>query len=237
MITDGELRRSIREGPEMDHFTSVDTLEASNFLRADIQPDLSATIHFVMPITGFENNGQPVMPAGFDKEYGLFLTLDGTDIANPNGSLNHFTSLNATLWADPLNDAGTISVSETSNPTFSNPQMADDIKLATGTFVSGSMSLDPTTGIRHADLVESMTPTLAGELFLDGSIKPGTLLEEKTTTLPGVFNQYDEPGGGIVTTVSGGTAEITLDPQATILVPNITLDDLLLHHRPGFISV
>ena len=72
-------------------------------------------------------------------------------------------------------------------------------------------------------------------MFLGDTIKPGALLEEKTSTLPGVFNQYNEPDGTIVTTVSGGTAEIMLDPQDTILVPNITLDDLQLQHGPSFI--
>ena len=65
----------------------------------------------------------------------MYLTLDGTDIANSNGSLNHFTSLNATLWPDPKNDAGTPTVSPSSDPSFLNGN-ANDIVLATGTFVS-----------------------------------------------------------------------------------------------------
>ena len=73
----------------MDHFTPVDTLDASNYLRVNIGSDLNATINFIMPVTGFENNGQSVTPEGFGKTYGMYLTLDGTDIANSNGSLNH----------------------------------------------------------------------------------------------------------------------------------------------------
>ena len=148
----------------MDHFTSVDTINASNFVRAVIQPDGMGAIHFLMPVTDFEYNGQPVTPPGFDKEYGLYLTLDGTNIGHPDGSVD-FTSLNVTLWADPGNDAGTPSVSETSDPAFTNGT-ANDIVLATGTLVSGSMSLDPTTNTRHADLVEQLTPTL------DGTVTP-----------------------------------------------------------------
>ena len=30
---------------------------------------------FLLPVTGFENDGQPVTPPGFDKEYGLYLTI------------------------------------------------------------------------------------------------------------------------------------------------------------------
>ena len=48
----------------MDHFTPVDTMNASNFLREVSQPDGSAVLHFLMPVTGFEDNGQPVTPPG-----------------------------------------------------------------------------------------------------------------------------------------------------------------------------
>jgi hypothetical protein len=218
----------------MDHFTPVDTMNGSNFLRSVIQPDLTNSVHFLMPVTGFEYNGQPVTPPGFDKEYGLFLTIDGTAINNPGGTVDHFTSLNVTLWADPKNDAGTPSVSETSDPAFSNG-IANDIVLAIGTMVSGSMSVDPTTNIRHADLVESLTPTLAGTVLLDGSIKPGSLLEEQTTTLPTEGGIFPQPDGGLITTISGGTVQITLDPQDTILVPNITHAHLQLADVPRFI--
>jgi hypothetical protein len=221
----------------MDHLTSVGTINASNFVRAVIQPDGMGAIHFLMPVTDFEYNGQPVTPPGFDKEYGLYLTLDGTNIGHPDGSVD-FTSLNVTLWADPGNDAGTPSVSETSDPAFTNGT-ANDIVLATGTLVSGSMSLDPTTNTRHADLVEQLTPTLDGTVLLDGSIKPGTLLEEQATApLMGLpFTSYppSTDGGPTITTVSGGTAQITLDPQGTILLPNISHNHLQLADVPRFI--
>jgi hypothetical protein len=167
----------------MDHFTLVDTIDTSNFLRAVIPASALATLHFLMPVTGFENGGQPVMPKGFGAAYGLFLTIDGSNISNPDGSANTFTSLNITLWSDPRNNDGTPSVSETSDPAFSNG-MANDIALAMGTMVSASMSFSPTTMVRNADFVDSMTPTLAGTLLLDGSIKPGTQLEVKRTHLP-----------------------------------------------------
>jgi hypothetical protein len=239
MTTDGELRRSIREGPEMDYFTPVDTMDASNYLRAVTTATSPTTdigdLHFLMPVTGFENDGKSVTPAGFDKEYGLFLTIDGTALGTtPGGPATSFASLNFTLWADPLNNDGTPSVSETSDPTFSHG-MTNDIVLATGTMVSASMHLDPTTMLRTADFVDRMTPTLAGTVLLDGSIKPGDLLEVKTNTPPDTFASYPQSDGSVINVVDGGTATITLDPQATILVPNVTLDDLQLHHRPGFI--
>jgi hypothetical protein len=218
----------------MDHFTSTDTLNASNFLREVAQPDGSAVLHFLMPVTGFEYNAQPVTPAGFDKEYGLYLTIDATHPAGQTGAGGVFSSLNVTLWADPKNDAGTPSVSETSGPTFSNG-VANDIVLATGTMVSASVSLDPTTMTRSADDVVTMTPTLEGTVLLDASIKSGTLLEVKTTTPPADFETIPQPDGSTIFLVNDGTAQITLDPQGTILVPNITHAHLHLADFPRFI--
>ena len=219
----------------MDHFTPVDTLNASNFLREVSQPDGSAVLHFLMPVTGFEGNGQLVTPPGFDKEYGLYLTIDATHPAGQTGAGGVFSSLNVTLWADPNNDAGIPDVSETSGPSFSNG-MANDIVLATGIMVSASVSLDTTTMTRSADDVVAMTPTLDGTLLLGGSIKSGTLLEVQTTTPPADFQTIPQPDGTTIFLVTDGTASITLDPQGTILVPNITPERLQLTHAPRFID-
>jgi hypothetical protein len=218
----------------MDHFTPVDTIDTTNFLRAVVTPDLLGTLRFLMPVTGFEYKGQPVTPSGFDQECGLYLEIDGTILANPNGSANTFTSLNMTLWADPNNNDGTPSVSQTSDPAFSNG-MTNDVVLAIGHMVSASMSLDPTTMVRSADFVDSMTPTLAGTVLLGGSIQPGAELEVKTTTPPETFTSITPPGGGFINLVDGGTAQVTLDPQGTILVPNITHTHLQLADEPKFI--
>jgi hypothetical protein len=67
----------------MDHFTPVDTLDASNFLREVIESDGSGVLNFLMPVTGFEANGQSVTPQGFDQEYGLYITINAT---HPAGS-------------------------------------------------------------------------------------------------------------------------------------------------------
>jgi hypothetical protein len=217
----------------MDHFTPVDTLEANNYLRAVTGP---GNLHFLMPITGFENNGQPVTPAGFDKQYGLFLTIDGVAVSNPDATAtaNRFLSLDMTLWADPRHNDGTPSVSETSDPAFSNG-LTNDIVLATGSMVSASMSLDPNTMLRTADFVDRMTPTLDGTLLLGGSIKPGDLLEVKTNTPLDTFTSYPQSDGSLINTVDGGTATIALDPQGTIEVPNITHGQLQLPEVPRFI--
>lgn len=223
----------------MDFFTPADTLDTNNYLRAVITPSPTGgtmgTVDFLMPVTGFENNGQPVTPAGFDKQYGLFLTIDQTNLGtDPSLPPTTFTSVNITLWADPGNNDGTPSVSETSDPAFSNG-LTNDIVLATGSMVSASMSLDPTTMLRTADFVDSMTPTLAGTVLLGGSIKLGALLEVKTTSPPDTFQSYPQPDGGLINLVDGGTAQVTLDPQGTILVPNITSEQLQLADVPRFI--
>lgn len=218
----------------MDHFTSVDTMTTSNFLREVIQADGSSVLHFLMPVTGFELNGQPVTPQGFDKEYGLYITIDATHPAGNAGVGGSFSSLNLTLWADPKNNDGTASVSKTADPAFSNG-MTNDIVLATGTMVSASVSQDA-DGTKHADDVVSLTPTLDGTLLLDGSIKPGSLLEVNTTTPPSDFFQSTPAADGTsVATVTDGTAVVTLDPQGTILVPNITSDHLGLADVPRFL--
>ena len=80
-----------------------------------------------------------------------------------------------------------------------------------------------------------MTPTLDGTILLGGSIQPGSLLEEKTNAPLDTFSQTNNLDGSIVTTVSGGTAQITLDPQGTILIPNITHDQLQLADTLRFI--
>jgi hypothetical protein len=139
------------------------------------------------------------------------------------------------LWADPKNDAGTPSVSQTSDPSFSNG-MANDIVLATGTMVSASVSLDPTTMTRSADDVVTMTPTLEGTLLLGQSIQPGSLLEVNTNTPPAnYFQSMPMADGTSIATVTDGTAVVTLDPQGTILVPNITHAHLQLADVPRFI--
>jgi hypothetical protein len=214
----------------MSLFAPVDTLDTSTFLRGVVQPGGAETVErILLPVTGLENNGQPVTPKGFGSLYGLFLTIDATLAAN-----NSFTSMNVTLWADPKNDAGTPGVSVNSDPAFSNG-MAHDIVLATGTMVSASLSLDPATSIRHADFVESMTPTLAGRVLLHGSIQPGSLLEEKLTTLPSAFQSLPQSNGTTVNLVTDGAAQVMLDPQETILVPNISLANLDLDHGPTFL--
>ena len=115
----------------MDHFTPVDTLNASNFLREVSQPDGIGRVALPHAGDGLRRQRSAGTPPEFDKEYGLYLTIDATHPAGQTGAGGVFSSLNVTLWADPNNDTGIPDVSETSGPSFSNG-MANDIVLQRG---------------------------------------------------------------------------------------------------------
>ena len=232
----------------MDHFTSVDTLNISNFLRGTVTPTGpgtgSGTVNFLQPVTSLDSNGKQVVPAGFGKDYDLFLTINATTTNSlPGGAATSFTSMTAILWADPGSNDGTPGVSETSGPSFSNG-MKNDIVLATGTMVSASMMFNPATMLRSADFVLSLTPTLEGSLLSGGSLRQGSLLEEKLTTPPTAFNLYPQPDGGIIDTVTAGSGAVMLsNPDGSaadfmipdIMIPDITQTHLQLGHGLQFI--
>ena len=220
-------------------FAPVDTLDTSTYLHSVVYPNNSFALEWLMPVTGVQGNGQPITPPGFDNDYGLYLTIDASGIlgqTTPTPIASQFTSINVTLWADPKNDAGTASSTVGNGATFSGPT-SNDIVLATGTMVSGMMSVDRNTGIRTATDVETLNPTLEGTILLHGSIKPGEQITENFITQPGEF-QVATPGDGTtVDLVNGGAATVTFSNSdgspATISVPT---DSLLkpaltfLHH-------
>ena len=87
-----------------------------------------------------------------------------------------------------------------------------------------------------------MTPIPDGQLFLGGSIKDGSLLEQNLTTDttdPSVFGTFTEPNGASVNTVTGGHSEITLqgpdDTRGTILLPSVPSGVLHIAHGLKFI--
>jgi hypothetical protein len=210
-------------------FTPVDTLDATTFLHSVIQPNNSFDLQWLMPVTGLQNNGTSVE---LPQNYGLYLTIDASGIlgqTTPTPVASKFTSINVTLWADPKNDAGTASSTVANGASFSG-NTANDIVLATGTMVSGEMSVD-SAGVRHATDVESLTPTLDGTILLGGSIHQGDLLTEQFTTQPNEFQVVPPPvtpgdtSGTSVNLVNGGTATVTLSDSNgnadTFLLPNI----------------
>jgi hypothetical protein len=201
-------------------FAPVDTLDASTFLRAVAQPNSNQVERFLMPVTGLSDNGQPVTPKGVGSAYNLFLTMDAT-IAN--GS---FIGMDVTLWADPNANDGTPSVSSSSDPSFSNG-ITHDIVLATGTMVSGAVMPPDATGTRHADFVQTLTPTLAGDLLLHGSIQPGKQIEENLTTPSTAFSTSTDSAGVVTNVVDGGSATISLTNGDSFLLPQISGNPLM----------
>jgi hypothetical protein len=223
-------------------FAPVDTLDTTTYLHSVVYPNNSFALEWLMPVTGHQDNGQSIIPPGFDKDYGLYLTVDASGIlgqTTPTPIAAQFTSLNVTLWADPKNDAGTASSTVQNGASFSGPT-SNDIVLATGTMVSGQMSVDPTTGVRTATDVETLIPTLQGTTLLDGSIKPGEQITENFTTQPGEFQALPQSDGTSVDLVNGGAARVTFSNSdgspATISVPTEALQQpslrFLHHHGP-----
>src|SRR5690349_21716765 len=138
-----------QEGSVMQSlFTPVETLDGSTFLRSVHHADGTISENFIMPINGFsDSNGDPVTIQGYGKAYSLFLTVDA-QIAN-----GQFLGLNATLWADPMSNDGSVSVSLDKDPAFSNG-MHHDIVLATGHMQSAMLHPIDSNGTRTADFPE-----------------------------------------------------------------------------------
>jgi hypothetical protein len=194
----------------------ADTLNATTYLHSVVQPNNAFSLQWLMPVAGFEANGQPVMPPGCDKAYDLYLTIDASGVLGSNGAPPLYTSANVTLWADPKANDGTPSSAVGSGATFSNGQ-TNDIVLATGSLVSATMSMDPTTGVRSATYVETMTPTLDGTILLRGSIPTGSQLTEQFTTPADTFQALPQSDGTTVDLVNGGSATITLNTGSLAL--------------------
>ncbi len=222
-------------------FTAVDTLDTTTYLHAVNHPNSSFDLQWLMPVTGLSDNGQPVMPPGFDQNYGLYLTITASGVNNPSpGVAETFNTMNVTLWADPKNDAGTASSTVQNGVAFSG-NTANDVVLATGTLVSGAMSVDQSTGVRMATYVEQLTPTLDGTILLRGSIQQGDQLTENFVTQAAVPGEFmitpPQADGTTVVTVNGGSAAVTLsNPDGSPATISIPTDSLLqpglqfLHH-------
>jgi hypothetical protein len=54
-------------------FAPVDTLDTSTYLHSVVYPNNSFALQWLMPVTGLQDNGQPITPPGFDNDYGLYL--------------------------------------------------------------------------------------------------------------------------------------------------------------------
>jgi hypothetical protein len=114
------------------------TVSTTDFLLNAPTSTTGGTDTFILKIDGFSENGVPIQVPGLNTSFGLYIegTVDVQGAAYGPGTIS--------LVLDPTNNDGTPSA--TFDPTtqsgsigFSNPaNTADDIVLATGSFVSGS---------------------------------------------------------------------------------------------------
>ena len=110
----------------------------------------------------------PFTPAGFGSSYGLYFEFIDQGIGGPPPHILNFTSISMALKADPGNHNGAVS-STVSGIGFANTGPtgeADDIVLATGSLVAGSLFLDTTTGILDGNTL----------LTFDSDRRPGCIL-------------------------------------------------------------
>jgi hypothetical protein len=96
--------------------------------------------NFILQVTGFSENGVPLSVPGLGTSFGLY--IEGT--VTVQGTPSVYGPGNVALVLDPTNNGGTPSATwdpatQSGSIGFSNlANSADDITLATGSWVSGS---------------------------------------------------------------------------------------------------
>jgi hypothetical protein len=203
-------------------FNQLDTV---NYLHSDNKADGSAVEHFILQVTGFEQNGAHVSVPGFGSNFGMYFIIDATLAASTGAPI--INSMNIALMVDPGNNDGAPSSAQAGGASFANGT-GGDFALATGSLVSASLILnaDPVAGTRHANFVQQMTPTKAGIEAFGGSLKAGDLLQEMLTTLPDNFTSIPVPGGSIQL-VNGATGIAQLTPLKSL---SLSVDELARDH-------
>lgn len=202
---------------------SFDQFDTTTYLHSDNAADGSFDEHFILQVNGFELNGSPVTLPGFGSHYGMYFLIDAS------GAGTTFSSLHVALMVDPGNDDGMPSATE-DGVGFANGT-GGDFALATGTLVSATLSEDA-QATRHADFVEQMTPTHAGEKILAGSLKTNDLLQQVLTTPLDPRETFSLDGGASINLVTGGdaTGQVQLMPQTPLTIrPGLLNHDLHGH--------
>jgi hypothetical protein len=208
------------EGGGLDHGKSVsfDQFDTTTYLHSDNAADGSFDEHFILQVKGFELNGSPVTLPGFGSHYGMYFLIDATGVGTPTGTT--FTSLHVALMVDPGNNDGTPNATE-DGIGFANGTCGD-FALATGTLYSATLAQndDPTPQTRHANFVEQMTPTHAGQVILANSLKMDDLMQEVLTTPLDARSTFPVGGGASINLVTGGdaTGHVQLMPQTALTI-------------------
>jgi hypothetical protein len=184
---------------------TADTIDIKTYLSSVVQVNGTSAFRQVLPITGFELNGQPVTATGLNSAYGLYFNISG--ISQMSGGAAAYSNLDISLVADPGNNDGALSATIPAGLAFSNGT-AGDIVLGSGALVSASLGLDG-AGVRHAHYVETFTPA-NGQAAFFGNAFP--LLDIMLTTPAPNFASVPQPNGTVINLVNGGVGQVTLAP-------------------------
>jgi len=199
-------------------------IDATAYLHADNHANGTFDEDFVWRVTGLEQNGVHVDLPGLGSKFGMYFIAHTTGHATPGGLV--FDTFNVALMVDPGNNDGAVKAT-TAGITFANGT-SGDFALARGTIVSGTFFPPDATGTRHADFVQTMTVTDAGEDVFGHSLTNGAMLRELLTTPAPTF-QFIPPsvaGGDGTTLINGGSAVIQLTPPGPL---SLMVEDLRHH--------
>jgi hypothetical protein len=222
----GQVSPRCDEGDGRDHDgdrgVTFDKIDASNYLYAVNHPDGSFAETFIWRVTGFENGGSPVHLPGLGTRFGMYFIADATG-HNTAGQFT-FDSMNVSLMVDPGNKDGSLSATATGIG-FSNG-VHGDYALLRASLMSAALSRDP-DGTRHADFVDQVTLTEAGEDVFGSSLHNGDMLRELLTTPLSTLTVIpDQNDSGNTTLVNAGLASIQLVSGGHM---TLSVDDLGHH--------
>jgi hypothetical protein len=197
------------------------TATTTNFLLNTTTPAGLGTDNFILQVTGFTRNGVPVSVPGLGSTFGLY--LEGT--VSVQGTPSVYSPGTVALVLDPTNNDGTPGATwdpatQSGSIGFSNlVNTADDITLATGSFVSGAFGIQ-SNGQPGVNFVQTLdlNPAIFGP-------NSGTNLNISET----LFNTATSRLAG--TTTAGGSYITANDGYGTI---NLTQTSVVGDHSPSF---
>jgi hypothetical protein len=197
---------------------TADTINETGYVRDVTQPDGTHLAQRFEVITGFSLNGAPVLPAGFGSSYGLYFEFTDQGIGGPPPHILNFTSISMALKADRKPQRAVSST--VSGIGFANTGptgQADDIVLATGSPVAGSLVLDTTTGILDGNTLLTLDPIAGQAAFFAGG---SGLLEFDASNPASLLVITPGPGGTTIANFNDyvGTAQFVPEPGSLALL-------------------
>ena len=185
------------------------TATTTNFLLNTTTPTGVGTDNFILQVTGFSDNGVPISVPGLGTSFGLY--IEGTVTVQGNPSV--YGPGTISLILDPTNNDGTPSATwdpatQAGSIGFSNlDNTADDITLATGSFIGGSFGTQ-SNGLTGSNFVQTFEPNPAifGPSAGEGFDISESLFNTATSRISGTTTA----GGSYITQNDGyGTVNLT----------------------------